>query len=271
MNAPRLTRVMVAVFLTAMLGNAAPALARILKTRRPAEYRELALTLGSGFEYETDSEESELGIPFFAEYGLTKELKLGVEPGFVLLRRKQGGATGGMGDLETTLTCELSTERRYRPGLAFEGVVKWPTARRGELGTGETDYSLGVILSKELPRLDLEVNGIYTFIGRPTGVPLQNTFEISAAAEWHLTFDLDLEGEVVTSAGAGGGFHRPPGGLGGFGNIGGPEQGQSETEETLGLAKMITRRFKLEAGLVLKSGGSFQTVAGWEYDFGEGR
>jgi hypothetical protein len=270
-NARRVALAAGSLLLSGLLGAATPAAAKILKTRRPDEYRELALTLGSGFEYETDSEESEYGFPFLAEYGFTKELKLSVEPSLVLLRKKQGGSTGGMGDLETAITCEFPTERRYRPCLALEGVIKWPTARRGDLGTGKTDFSIGAIVSKELVPVDLELNGVYTFIGRPPGVPLQNTFEVSAAAEWHLTPGLDVEVEMVTSAGAGGRFHRPLGGLGGFGNIGGPEQGQSESEGTLGLAEKLTERFKLEEGLVLKSGGSFQLVIGWEYDFGEGR
>ena len=69
----------------------------------------------------------------------------------------------------------------------------------------------------------------------------------------------------------GGHFLGTPGSLGGFANIGGPEQGQSESEFTLGLAEFFTKRLKLEEGFVLKSGGSVQSVIGWEYDFGEGR
>ena len=250
---------------------AAPASAKILKTKRPGEYRELALTLGSGFEYETDSEESEYGFPFLVEYGFTKILKLSLEPSYVLVSKKHGDSIKGPGDLETTLTCEFPTERRYRPGLALEGVVKWPTARRGDLGTGEADYSLGAIVSKEFVRFDLDLNAVYTFIGDPPGIRLKNTFEASLAGEWHLTPVLDIEAEVVTSAGAGGRFVGQPGTLGGFGNIGGPEQGQSESEFTLGLAERLGSRFKLEEGMILKTGGSWQTVVGWEFDFGEGK
>jgi hypothetical protein len=250
---------------------AAPAAAKILKTTRPGEYRELALTVGSGFEYETDGEESEYGFPFLLEYGLTKMFKVSLEPSYILVRKKNGGRITGPGDFETTLTCELPTERRYRPGLAFEGVIKWPTAPRGDLGTGKTDYTLGAIVSKEFVPFDMDVNASYTFIGSPPGVHLEDVFEASLAAEWHLTSLLDLEGEAVTARGAAGRFHGSPGSLGGFGNIGGPEQGQSESEFTLGLAELLTPRFKLEEGAIMKSEGSWQTVVGWEYDFGEGR
>jgi hypothetical protein len=248
----------------------APSAARILKTRRPGEYHELELVLGSGFEYETDGEESEYGFPFLAEYGFTKMLKLSVEPSVIWIRKKNGGRVTGPGDLETTLSCEFPTERRWRPGFALEGTVKWPTAKKGDLGTGKSDYTIGALISKEFVQFDLELSSSYTFIGSPAGIHLENTLEHSVAAEWHLNPRLDLEAEAVLASGAGR-FRNPAGTLGSFANIGGPEQGQSEAEFTLGFAEFLTRRLKLEEGGILKNDGSWQTVIGWEYDFGEGR
>jgi hypothetical protein len=254
-----------------LVAAAPPARAVILKTRRPHQYKELELTLGSGLEYETDGEETEYGFPFLVEYGFTRMLKVSVEPSYVVVRKKNGGSISGLGDLETTVSCEFPTERRYRPGLALEGVVKWPTARAGDLGTGEFDYSLGAIVSKELVPFDFDLNAVYTFIGDPPGVNLRDTFEASLAAEWHLTTLLDIEAEFVTSVGAGGHFHGQPGSLGGLANLGGPEQGQSESEGTLGLAEHLSDRLKLEEGMILKSDGSWQAVVGWEFDFAEGQ
>jgi hypothetical protein len=249
-----------------------PADAKILKTRRPGEHGPLALVLGSGFEYETDPEESEYGFPFLVEYGFMKYSKVSVEPSVVLVRSKPGSASrsvSGAGDLETTLTLELPTERRYRPGLSFEYTVKWPTAKAPVLGTGETDHSLGMILSKEFVPFDLDAEALYTWTGSPPGVQLDNTLELSLAMEWRLTHTFDFEGEAVTALGTGGRFHAT-GTLGGFANIGGPEQGQNESEFTAGLAAHLTDFLKLEQGLVFKSDGSFQFVFAWEYDF-EGR
>jgi hypothetical protein len=253
-----------------LLASVAPGSARILKTRRPGQLAgPLELTVGSGFEYETDGEESEYGFPFLAEYGFTSLLKLSVEPSYVFVRKKLGGSISGFGDLETTLTCEFPTERRYRPGLALEGTLKWPTARRGDLGTGERDYSIGAIVSKEFVRFDLDFNAVYTFIGDPPGVSLQDVFEASLASEWHLSPSLELLTEVVTSSGAG--RRGRPGSLGGFANIGGPEQGESESEVLLGLAEPINEFLKFEQGAILKSDGSFQFVLAWEWDFGGGQ
>ncbi len=258
-------------FVVCLVASAAPSSARILKTRRPGQLAgPLQLTVGSGFEYETDAEESEYGFPFLTEYGFTNAIKLSVEPSFVLVRKKRGGSISGPGDLETTLTWEFPTERRHRPGFALEGTVKWPTARRGDLGTGERDLALGAILSKELVRFDLDLNAVYTRIGDPPGVSLQNVFELSLATEYHLRPSLDLLAEVVTASGAGG-RRGSPGSIGSFGNIGGPEQGQSETEATLGLARKFNDLLKVELGAVIKSGPSFQTVLAWEWDFGGGQ
>ncbi len=251
-----------------LVASAVPSEARILKTRRPGQLAgPLQLTIGSGFEYETDGEESEYGFPFLAEYGFTEAIKLSVEPSFVLIRKKLGGSISGLGDLESTLTWEFPTERRYRPGLAVEGTVKWPTARSGDLGTGERDIALGAIVSKEFVACDLDLNAVYTFIGDPPGVGLQDVLEISLASEYHLSPSLDLLAEVVTASGAGG-RRGSPGSIGSFANIGGPEQGQSETEATLGLARRFNDFFKVELGAVIKSGPAVQTVLAWEWDFG---
>ena len=98
-----------------------------------------------------------------------------------------------------------------------------------------------------------------------------NTLELSVATEWRLNPRYDIEGEAVTAMGAGGSFRGHSGSLGGFANIGGPEQGQSESEFTLGLARHFGEYLKLEQGAILKSGGGFQFVVAWEYDFAGGR
>ena len=227
----------------------------------------LRLVLGSGFEYETDAEESEYGFPFFAEYGFNDALTLTVEPSAVVIRRKSRGDLSGFGDLETTLTAEIVSERRHRPAFAIASTIKWPTAKRGDLGTGERDVSIGAIVSKEFLSCDVDANVVYTFIGDPPGVSLKNTLEASLASEWHPRPVLDVIAEVVTHFGAGGTFRGGTSALGGFANIGGPEQGQAEFEVTLGLAERLGEFLKFEQGVVAKNDGAFQFVIAWEYDF----
>ena len=245
-----------------------PASARILKTKRlgQAGGRGLALTVGTGFEYETDPEESELGYPFLLEYEFTDALKLSVEPSYVQIRSKpgeRGNNVSGSGDLETTVEWEFVHARRYRPALSFEGIVKWPTAANELLGTHEFDYSTGLIASKEFVGFDVDFNYLYTFVGAPPGVKAQNATEISLASEWHLRPSLDLEGEVVTSTG--GGIRSRSGGA--LGTVGGLGPSENVTETSLGVAEHLNDFLKLEQGVVGKSDGTWQFVFAWEWDF----
>ncbi len=259
--------VLAILVLALVVTSAEPASAKIVKTRR---FREVALVVGSGVEYQSDSDQTEYGFPFLLEYGPSDALKITIEPSYASIRDKNAGRTvRGIGDLETTLAWEFLTMRRNRPSLELEGMVKWPTAKHDEIGTGKTDYSLGGVVSKEFVHMDLDLEALYTFVGSPAGVQLQNTFEVSLAAEWHLSSFFDLEGEVLTGGGTGRGFHGQPGTIGGFGGLGGSETGGHESEGTLGLAEHLTDHLKLEEGIIYKSDGSWQAVAAWELDFAE--
>ena len=273
MRAPamgRLRRWVAALIAVSLIAVSAPASARILKTKRPGQPGQgLALTIGSGFEYETDPEESEFGYPFLIEYELTKTLKLSAEPSYVQIRSKpgqRGTSVSGSGDFETTVEYEFIGERRHRPALTAEGIVKWPTAAYDAIGTHEMDYSIGLIVSKELVGFDLDFNALYTFVGSPPDVPLENSTEVGLASEWHVRPSFDLLAEVVTSTGGGvRGRSGSLGSLGGRANAIGISE--SLTEGTLGFALHLNDFLKLEQGVIAKSDGSFQAVFAWEWDF----
>jgi hypothetical protein len=256
-----------ALVVITLAGIAPPAAARILKTTRPSQYRELQLTVGSGFEYEGDSEEKQYDFPFVVEYGVTKALTLSVEPDYSAIHRTDAASFHGWGDLETTAVYEFVGERRNRPSLSAEILVKWPTATSDSLTTGETDYSAGGIISKEFIHFDVDSEWLYTFVGDPPGIQLDNASEISLAAAWHMTRSIDLEAEGVTSSG--GGFRGT--GQSNLSHL--PSDITSEGrqyEGTLGLSARFGAHFKLEGGGVLKSDGSWQAVTAWEWNFGEG-
>ena len=246
-----------------LLCAATPAPAKILKTKKASEYRELKLTIGSGFEYQGDSEQKQYDFPGLLEYGATKALTLTVEPNYVAIHSAAFGSTKGFGDLETSAVYEVVSERRSRPSLSAEALVKWPTATSDSLTTGETDYSIGGIISKEFVHLDLDSEWLYTFVGDPSGINLDNSSEISLASDVHLTRTIDLEMEGVTTSG--GGFHgtgtnlsKLPADVGGSGR---------EYESTIGLSKILFSHLKLEGGVVYKSDGSWQFVSAWEWNF----
>jgi len=114
----------------------------------------------------------------------------------------------GMGDLETFLEGEFLAERRYRPALTVEAGIKWPTADAPDIGSGEFDYSLGLIASKEFVGWDMDIGATYTWAGQPADEVLDNVLELSVAAEWHVSKVLDVIGEGVYSIGGGTAIRR---------------------------------------------------------------
>ena len=259
-------RIGIATLATVMLlGVAAPASAKIVKTKKASEYKELKLTIGSGFEYEGDSEEKTSDFPGLMEYGVTERLTLTVEPDYVVSHSTEFGSTTGFSDMETSAVYEFVSERRTRPSLSAEAMIKWPTATSDSFTTGEIDYSVGGIISKEFVHFEVDSEWLYTFVGDPPDINLDNSSEISVASNVHLTRSMDLELEVVTSSG--GGFHgtgtnisKLPKDVGGGGR---------EYESTAGLSQVFRQHLKLEAGMVYKSDGSWQFVSAWEWNFGE--
>ena len=252
--------------LAAGVVSVSPSSARILRTRHaPSASWDpwLPLTVGSNIEFETDKEQSQYEFPMFLEYNFTQTLKLTVEPDVVHIspKVKDGRTVTGWGDLETGLEYEFIRERRYRPALTAEGLIKWPTATDPDIGSPGRDYSLGLIASKDLVFVDIDLEALYTFVGDPQE---QDTFEISIAGEWHLNHFFDIEGEVVHTFGTG----RIRGGAGSISGIGVPQRaGADLTEGTLGVAWHISKRFKIEQGGILRTDGTWQIVFAWEWSF----
>ena len=245
---------------------AVPASARITKTRSsasstaaagetPSFWAPLAaFVVGAGVEYQTDREQTEYAFPFLLEYNATERLRLILEPEYASIDSKSPDvrSLSGFGDLEAAVDYEFLSERRYRPALSVEGRIKWPTASDPDLGEPGCDYSLGLIASKDLVFVDLDLNVLYTFTGDREQ---EDTIEVSLAAEWHVNRYVDVIAEVASVTRTGG--HQD-----------GASGGRSDTEATLGLGWRVTRNLVFEQGVVFKEGGSWALVVAWEWNFG---
>lgn len=261
-----------ALALIVVTAGVSPATAKIVKTRRVGQPSPgLGFTLGTGFEYQNDGEQTEYGVPMLLEWALTSRISLTAEPAFISIHSTNGASISGWDDLETNLRVELVPERRYRPGFALEGGIKFPTATQSEIGTGLTDYALGAIATKEFVQAELGLNVVYSHVGLPAEGRVQNTVQLSMATEWHLTPTLDLTGELLTTQGIGALRGRAGRALPGGGGINVPGRGAGEVESTLGFAHHFGKRLKLEEGVVVQTDGTWQAVFAWEWDFGEGR
>jgi len=239
--------------------------ARILRTRStPSETWDpsLPLTIGSAVEFETNSDATRYDFPILLEYNFTETVKLSIEPDITHIHAKTKDArtVTGIGDLETALEYEFVRERRYRPAFTALGVIRWPVASDSDIGELGRDYSLGLIASKDLVFVDVDLTGIYTVVGDPQE---QDTFELSLASQWHLNYRFDLEAEVVHAFGRGG-IRGQPGTLSGVGTTG---RGADLTEGTLGIAWHMSKQLKIEQGAILRSDGTWQIVFAWEWSF----
>jgi hypothetical protein len=233
------------------IAAAGPAFAQstIYRTRKSASSTWspiLPLTIGSGFEFETDDEKTESGFPVLVQYNFTEFLQVSLEPSFGLI--SDGRKTvGGLGDVETTVDWEFLHERRWTPAVGLEGTVRWPTASHPELGNKHHDYSVGLVLSKDLAYFGVDSNVVYTFSGDRKE---QSKLEVALAAEYPLSrwFDLDLEYVQIIETG--------------------PGRSERPAEVTFGFAWHVDSFWTIEYGTQINSDGTWQELLGWQYSFG---
>jgi hypothetical protein len=212
----------------------------------------LARTLVAGytFEYQTSPQGTERSVPFAVEYGVTNRLTLLVEPVFyTAIRPKRAVGATGPGDLEATVQYLALDESGAIPAIALAAEVKVPTATSRLIGTGKTDYTPYLIVSKRFGHLDAHANVGYSIMGQPVGVRVQNTLNLAFALEDHVSPRLDLVGEVLsTSAAAGGG--------GGESSVTAPEVAGAEQVGMLGARYGLTPRVWLSFGVTYDNTGA---------------
>ncbi len=210
-----------------------------------------SIVIGSGFEYETDREQTEYGFPMFIEYNFSERLKLTLEPQFTSIVGKTPDvrSVSGFGDLETTLDYEFLRERRYRPAFSMAGGVRWPTAAAPELGELGRDYTLGLIASKDYVFVNLDLNLLYTFIGDRER---NDEVEVALAAGWRVNRYVEIITEVANVTRTGRLRGEPT----------------HETEATVGVGWQVSQFLKFEQGVVFKEHGTWQAVFAWEWSFG---
>ncbi len=248
-----------------LLLRASPAAARILTTRSTNDtYQEHDVVVGSGVEVNADSG----ALPFLIEWSPYEWMKLSLEPAFVATQTSSGAWSSGLADADASIILEGITERRWRPSVGLELDAKIPLSRNREISRGKPDFTLGLVVSKEIIWFDVEAGLNYPFVGRTRGQRDPDVLQGSLAAEWHVSRIVDIEGEFVASSGV---VHDTGAGFGGFRRGTSQSQGGSSLEGTVGIAEHLSRHLKLEQGFTDGVDGSWQVVAAWEYDFGRDR
>jgi len=241
------------VMLTIMVAFPGPAAARITRSKPSpsARWNEgLPLVIGGGFEFESNKEQAQYDFPLLVEYNFIEQLSVRVEPNVSKIESRSEDvlSVSGLGDLETTMQWEFVSERRYRPAVTLEGQIKWPTATDPDLGTPKNDYGMGLLFSKDLAVLDLDLELLYTFVGDGHE---QDMMEIALASEIPVVNHLlSVIAEVVHTI-----------------SSGASQPVAHQTDGTLGFGWQVNRYLKLEVGYRLADNLNGQALTAWEWNF----
>ena len=109
------------------------------------------------------------------------------------------------GDVYVGTKINLASEYRRQPmAMALRGTVKLPTAGEDNVGTGQFDYFVDAVMSKEFKSgVELAGFGGYAFRGDPTGVSLSDGFRwgfgMAFGTRSSLRLTTELHGEVPVS------------------------------------------------------------------------
>lgn len=223
-----------------------------LETESTRLLRSRQFEIETGFEHQRASAGTESALPMAIGYGISDRVELLVEPVLLDRVRDKGiSGVGGVGDLEMTLTTQLYGNEVSRSGFALAGEVKLPTARNRRIGSGQTDFTVWSIGSHLAGRWDTHLNLGYTFMGRPSGVAVNNVVNYGFAEEFRLNPNWELLGEVFGNTSALAETADPRGGAGESALT--PEIGGAETVGALGA------RYHALHGLTYSLGISYDT------------
>ena len=255
MRRTRLPLLLVAV----LAGAHAPAFAgQPLETETARLAPRGTLAAEFGMERQGSRDGSELAIPLAVEYSLLDRCELLVEPvAYSNIRDPHRSLASGAGDLEVTAIALAAGEGRLLPALALAGEVKLPTARSHLIGSGQTDYTAYLVLSKRLSPWDLHANAGYTVIGQPPGVATQNVYSFALAAERRFG-RFEAVGEVVGNTAALAENQPTASGESAMA----PEIGSEELLATLGGRYRLTEAAALTLGLSVDNNHAFQVHPG---------
>lgn len=164
------------------------------------------LEFEGAFEYVKQPDE-ERNCALTLKYGLTENWDFGVEFPYKFIDLVQSGKVDGTGDINISTKYRLLEEVERLPAIAVSLNVKTETGNEDKsLGTGEIDYGLTGIFTKEIGEFTFHSNLGYTFVGGDA----DDTLSYGFALEYSLRENLNLVGEVVGETAFDGDFNDNP-------------------------------------------------------------
>ncbi len=188
--------------------------ARPLSTDDAGTVEKGHIEIESGFEYvKQTNKENNLSLAL--KYGLIKNFHLGVEIPYNFIDSSENADVDGMGDFIFSGKCNLLDLTEDLPALALCCNIKTKTGNKDkDLGSGEVDYTLTGIMTREIRKFTTHVNFGYTIVGEPEGEKLDDIFSYGLAIEYPINEKLNIAGEITGETTFDGDFDdNPCGGL----------------------------------------------------------
>ena len=243
--------------------------AQVLETEESKPLLPIQFEIGTGLEFQTSKEGTETALPLAIEYGLSKKFTLLVEPvGFTSILPKAGPHAKGIGDLEITLFYQIVSEKNALPSISISGEVKIPTARNSLIGTGKTDYTPFLIMSKKMGKFYTSMNLSYTFLGKPPGVVANDLFNYALGTIFTSSQKSILFAEVYGNTSALGGIETPEGTVVRNSNINTNEISGGETVGAIGYGYYLKKELLLSLGVSYDNNNAILFRPGIEWKFG---
>ncbi len=225
--------------------------------------------IGTGLEIQTSKEGTETALPLAIEYGLSKKFTLLVEPvGFTSILPKMGPHAKGVGDLEITMFYQIVSEKNVLPSISISGEIKIPTAKNTLIGTGKTDYTPFLIMSKTTGKFFTSMNLSYTFLGKPNGIVANNLFNYALGTIYSVSQKSILFAEIYGNSSALGGAETPEGTVVTNPNINTQEVSGGETVGALGYGYYLKKELLLSLGINYDNNNAVLFRPGIEWKFG---
>jgi hypothetical protein len=257
------------VLLIAMCGSSMIVKAQALETEESKPLLPGQVEMGTGLEFQTSKEGTENALPLAFEFGLSKKFTLLVEPvAFTNISPKVGPHVTGIGDLEITLFYQFMSEEKAPFSLSLSGEVKLPTAKNRLIGTGKTDYTPFLILTKTTGKFFTSINLSYTFLGKPPGVQATDLFNYAIGTIYNATPKWILFAEVYGNTSATGGIETPEGSAVVNPNVNTAELAGGETVGAAGFGYYPKTELMLSFGVSYDNNKAVLFRPGIEWKFG---
>lgn len=157
----------------------------------------MTVSLGAVFtRSETEDEETNITIDF--GYGITDRLEVTVDIPIAFTNPKDGSTEEGVSDITIRPEFLLIEEQELLPAISFAATFKTESGNKDKgLGSGETDYSYSLQLSKEFDPMTYHFNIGFTIVGEAEREDLSNVIFYNLAFEYSVNDKLDLTGELI--------------------------------------------------------------------------